>query len=89
VSNSSVEIEITQSETKLILKYGYPFPDQQLLFEEAAKRKGYSLVEIERFWLETILGDLCRSMREIKSYPLLEELDALCDSLEHAIKVSK
>jgi hypothetical protein len=89
VSNSGVEIEITQREAKLILEYGYPFQEQEILFEAAAKKKRNSVIQIDSFWLETILGDLCRSMREINSYYLLEQLDALCDSLEWALKAKK
>ena len=88
MSNDDVQLEITQREAKLIIKYGYPFPDHQPLFESAAKREGISLIEIDSFWLEQLLGDLCRSIREVKSASLQEELNEICDSIEWELKNS-
>lgn len=81
----SIEVEITGREASLILKYGYPFPDQATAFEKVAGKKGYHRVTIGEFWLEIIVGDLCRSIKEVRSLSLQEELDALCDSLETAM----
>lgn len=83
--SDSIEVEITGREASLILKYGYPFPDQATAFEKVAGKKGYHRVTIGEFWLEIIVGDLCRSIKEVRSLPLQEELDALCDSLETAM----
>ena len=83
--SDSVEIEITGREASLILKYGYPFPDQAAYFERVAGKKGYHQVTIGKFWLETIVGDLCRSLKEVRSSALQEELDSVCDSLEIAM----
>ena len=83
--SDSIEVEITGREASLILKYGYPFPDQATAFERVASKKGYHRVTIGEFWLEIIVGDLCRSIKEVRSLPLQEELDALCDYLETAM----
>jgi hypothetical protein len=83
--SENIEIEITGREAKLILKYGYPFPDQKPLFEAIAGKQGFHLVNIDQYWLEHIIGDLARSIKETRSEALQEELDALCDSLELAI----
>ena len=80
--SDSIEVEITGREASLILKYGYPFPEQATTFEKVAGKKGYHRVTVGKFWLEIIVGDLCRSIKEVRSLPLQEELDALCDSLE-------
>jgi hypothetical protein len=42
-------------------------------------------VRIDAYWVEMMLGDLCRSLREQSSRALVEELDALCDELERAL----
>ncbi|MER2490740.1 hypothetical protein [Catenovulum sediminis] len=84
--SDNIEIEITGREAKLILKYGYPFPDQEEIFLPISGKRGFHIVHIEKYWLEIILGDLCRSIREVKSESLQEELDALCNSLEVFIK---
>ena len=80
------DVEITGREADLILKYGYPFPDELEKFKTISGKSGWQTVEIDDYWLELIIGDLCRSMREVKSDSLLEELDALCDTLEMAVK---
>lgn len=83
--SESIEIEITGREAGLILRYGYPFPEEAAYFEKVAGMSGYHQVTIERFWLETIIGDLCRSVKKVRSIPLQEELNSLCDSLEIAM----
>lgn len=83
--SDSIEVEVTGREASLILKYGYPFPDQATAFEKVAGKKGYHWVKVEEFWLEIIVGDLCRSMKELRSLALLEELEAICFSLETAM----
>jgi len=80
-----VEIEISGREASLILQYGYPFPDQVSALEAVAGKAGFHQVVIERFWLETLIGDLSRSTREVRNSSLQEELDSLCVMLEGAI----
>ena len=86
MAGDNVEIWISAREAELILKYGYPFPEQEELFRPLSKKKSLQKISIGKFWLEVIIGDLCRSIREVKNYSLQEELDALCDSLEVAVK---
>jgi hypothetical protein len=52
---------------------------------ESRAVKGVHRVRIDAYWLEMMLGDLCRSVRELSSPALAEELDALCDLLELAL----
>jgi hypothetical protein len=84
----SIEIEITGREASLILKYGYPFPEHAIVFNKAAGKDGFHRVTIGKFWLEMIVGDLCRSIKEVRSLSLREELDALCECLENAMRNS-
>ncbi len=84
--SDDVEIEISGREASLILKYGYPFPDEASAFEAVAGKKGYHQVVIDRFWLEKIVGDLSISIKEVRRQSLVEELDCLCDILENAMK---
>lgn len=81
-----IEIELDSREARLVLKYGYPFPEQEKLFEAVKNKSGYHKIKIDKYWLELIVGDLCRSIREVKSDALQEELDALCGHLDIAIK---
>jgi hypothetical protein len=84
--SENIEIEITGREAKLILKYGYPFPDQEEIFLPISGKEGFHVIHIGKYWLQIILGDLCRSIREVRSESLQEELDSLCDNLEGSIK---
>jgi hypothetical protein len=86
MAEDDVQIRISGREVKLILKYGYPFPEQAELLKPLSDKKGLHEISIGQYWLELIIGDLCRSIREVENYSLQEELDALCDSLEIAIK---
>jgi len=81
-----VRISISGREAKLILEYGYPFPEQAELLKPLSDQEGVQEVSIGRYWLELIIGDLCRSIKEAEHYHLREELDSLCDSLETAIQ---
>ena len=83
--SNDVEIEISGREAWLILEYGYPFPEQAELFNPISKERGYYSVKVDRYWLEMILEDLCRSYREVKSASLQDELEALCDTLEVSV----
>jgi len=86
--SDDVEIEISGREARLILRYGYPFPDQAHAFEAVAGKAGFHRLMIERFWLEMLVGDLSRSTQEVRSVALQEELDSLCVTLETAMRYS-
>jgi hypothetical protein len=78
-------LELSSREVHLLLKYGYPFPEAEQPLRENRAVKGIHHVRIDAYWLEMLLGDLCRSLREQSSRALVEELDALCDELERAL----
>ncbi len=85
MAKNAINIEISGREAKLVLKYGYPFPDEAELFKPFAGKAGYHTLDIDQYWLEMIIADLSRSMREVKSHSLIDELDELCSVLESAI----
>jgi hypothetical protein len=78
-------LELSSREVHLLLKYGYPLPEAERPLRESRAAKGIHRVRIDAYWLEMMLGDLCRSTREQSSRGLVEELDALCDELERAL----
>lgn len=86
MSKNYAEIEIDGRQSTLILKYGYPFPEQAVLFEEVRGKKGWHTIEFDKYWLEMIIADLSRSIREVNSQSLQMELDALCSTLEFSLK---
>ena len=78
-------LELTTREMKLLLKYGYPFDEQQKALRASRAVKGYHRVRMGAYWIELMVADLIRSAKELRSPPLLEEIDALCDVLENAL----
>ena len=42
-------------------------------------------VRINAYWIEMMTADIIRSAKTIRSSVLLEELDALCSSLQYAL----
>jgi len=80
--SEGVVVEISGREAHLILNYGHPFPEQAQLLNHISNKPGWHAVSMDKFWLEQILGDLSRSVKEIRDLDLQEELDGLCCSLE-------
>jgi len=89
MSKDPINIEISGREAKLVLKYGYPLPEQAKLFKPFAGKASYHTLDVDQYWLEMIIGDLSRSMREVKSHSLIDELDELSSVLESAITISR
>ncbi len=78
-------VELTSREVSLLLKYGYPFPDEEQKLRASKAVDGIHRVRLGAYWIELMLGDLARSEREIRSQRLLEELDELYSVLEFAL----
>jgi hypothetical protein len=78
-------VELTPRERRLLLKYGYPFPEQEETLRESKAVRGYHRVRIDSYWVEMMLADIVRSARQISNRALLEELDGLCSALDCAL----
>jgi len=87
-TTDEVEIEVNGREAYLMIKYGYPFEDQKNQLKQYSRVEGWHKIQISKFYLEHIIGDLCRSIREVRSQALIEELDTLCDMLEGSLRGS-
>ena len=85
ISKNLRALELTAREVKLLLKYGYPFQEAQQALSSSRAVRGYHRVQIDAYWIEMMVADLVRSAKELRSRPLLDELDALCDVLENAL----
>jgi len=79
-------LEITTRERTLLLKYGYPWPEDAERLRNSKAVKGHHRVPIDAYWIEMILADIVRSAKEVSSPALLEELDALCSILDCALE---
>ena len=77
-------LELTPREVKLVIKYGYPFPDEATLLRESPTRNGVHVVCVDPYWVEMWIADIVRSAKTIESDALLAELDDVCSVLEAA-----
>jgi hypothetical protein len=77
-------IELTPREVKLVIKYGYPFPDDAKRLRESPVRNGVHVVTIDPYWVEMWIADIVRPAKEIESDALLAQLDEVCCVLEAA-----
>jgi hypothetical protein len=77
-------LQLTPRELQLVLKYGYPFPEEAELLRSSTVKKGLHIVHVDAYWIGMWIADIVRSAKTVRSQHLLEELDALCDVLETA-----
>lgn len=78
-------VELTSREVSLLLKYGYPFRDEEEKLRASKAVGGIHRVRLGVYWIELMLGDLVRSAKEIRSRRLLDELDELYSVLEYSL----
>jgi hypothetical protein len=83
-STEQCTIELTPREVKLVIKYGYPFPDDAARLRASPLRNGVHVVTIDPYWVEMWVADIVRSAKEIESDALLAQLDEVCCVLEAA-----
>jgi hypothetical protein len=78
-------VELTSREVSLLLRYGYPFRDEEQKLRASKAVGGIHRVRLGAYWIELMLGDLVRSAKEISSRRLLDELDELYSVLESSL----
>lgn len=78
-------MELTTREVSLLLKYGYPFRDEEQKLRASKAVGGIHRVRLGEYWIELMLGDLVRSAKETSSHRLLDELDELYSVLESSL----
>ena len=78
------EIELSQREVQLLLKYAYPFEHEQAELESVKSKSGIHLLQFETGSVFRLISDLVSTAKTINNFNLLEELDELCSILERA-----
>lgn len=78
-------LQLSSRERDLLLKYGYPFPEEAQRLKDSHAVRGSHRVQIDPYWIEMMIADIVRSAKKIRSRTLRDELDALCDVLENAL----
>lgn len=79
-----IAMELTPEERALLLRYGYPFDRIRAALEACQASPMIETVPIDKFELERLIGDLCRSINDIKRRAVQNKLLDLCDRLEAA-----
>lgn len=84
MTEETCTLRLTKREVALVLKYGYPFPEEAELLRSSKVENGVHVAHIDEYWVSMWIADIIRSAKEIRDQSLLEELDALCNVLEAA-----
>jgi hypothetical protein len=79
-----IDIEFTPEERALILRYGYPFDRIRTALEACQASREIETVPTDVFELKQLIGDLCRSINDMKHSAVQDRLVDLCDRLETA-----
>ena len=84
----TVEVELTARERELILKYGYPFDRIKQVVQSYSDSREEEVLELDRFEVEQLLGDLAISINHDTEGELQEELYDLSEHLERTFRAS-
>lgn len=80
----TIDIELMPSERKLLLRYGYPFDGIEKALRRVESSREIELIPMAPFELGKLIGDVCRSIKRMKSGRNMNQLIELCDRLEAA-----
>jgi len=82
IDDDTIEIELLPEERKLILKYGYPFPDARAQLTACAASDGVEILTISPYYLDKLIGDLSYSINKRTKGRIQRDLLELCERLE-------
>ena len=86
MARETIDIQLTPEERSLLLRYGYPFEQIEQSLKACDSSHEIKIVPMDRFELERLIGDMCRSINHMKSGATQDQLLDLCDRLEAAEK---
>ena len=84
MARETIDIQLTPEERSLLLRYGYPFEQIEQALKACESSHEIEIVPMDRFELERLIGDMCRSINQMKSGATQDPLLDLCDRLEAA-----
>jgi hypothetical protein len=79
-----IEIPLTPAERSLLLRYGYPFEQIERSLKACKASGDVEIVPMDRFELEHLIGNVCRSINHMTGGATQDQLLDLCDRLEAA-----
>ncbi len=84
MAKETIDIQLTPEERSLLLRYGYPFEQIEQALNACESSREIEIVPMDRFELERLIGDVCRSIKQMKGGATQDQLLDLCDRLEAA-----
>ncbi|MDA1229814.1 MAG: hypothetical protein O2856_03480 [Planctomycetota bacterium] len=84
MARETIDIQLTPEERSLLLRHGYPFAGIEQALKACESSRGIEIVPMDRFELEHLIGDVCRSINHMKGGTTQDQLFDLCDRLEAA-----
>ena len=81
----AIEIQLLPDERRLLLKYGYPFENEEKQLKAMVNSKEViETLVVSRYYLGNLISDLCHAINKKTTGRIQGELIALCERLEHA-----
>ena len=84
MARETIEIQLTPKERTLLMRYGYSFEGIEQALKACESSREITMIPMDRFELEHLIGDVCRSINHMKSGRTQDQLLDLCDRLEAA-----
>ena len=84
MASETIDIQLTPKERSLLLRYGYPFEQIERALKARESSRKVEMIPMDRFELEHLIGDVCRSINQMKGGTTQNQLLDLCDRLEAA-----
>lgn len=84
MARETIEIPLTPEERSLLLRYGYPFEQIERALKACEEGGDIEVVPLDRFELERLIGDVCRSINHMNGGATQDQLLDLCERLEAA-----
>ncbi|MGZ0174591.1 MAG: hypothetical protein ACKVHE_34245 [Planctomycetales bacterium] len=77
-----IEIQLTPEERSLLIRYRYPFAQIENALKACEASDDIEIVSMDRFELERLIGDVCRSINQLSNGATQHQLLNLCDRLQ-------
>ena len=84
MARETIDIQLTPEERSLLLCHGYPFERIEQALKACESSLDIETVPMDCLELERLIGDVCRSINQMKSGATQNQLLDLCDRLEAA-----
>ena len=84
MARETIDLQLTHQERMLLMRYGYPFECLEQALKACESSRDIEIVPMDSYELEHLIGDVCRSIKQMKSGATQNQLLDLCDRLEAA-----